>query len=165
MTIESSVRNKVIEMHLKGKKRDEIAYSLNTSGIKISTGSISNVISKWREREQPDLNESRVTTFPEVTLAEKEFKKNPDISIENHTIVNTQDFEENGYPVGQGQTVSQGPLNWFTNGYVKEPETFQTEEVPHPPRSIQLELIIMIIILIRLLRKMSNRNRSNWFQM
>ncbi|MGB8935592.1 MAG: hypothetical protein WCC17_10865, partial [Candidatus Nitrosopolaris sp.] len=50
MTIESSVRNKVIELHRNGKKRHEIAYELNQTGIKMSTGSISNVISESRER-------------------------------------------------------------------------------------------------------------------
>jgi hypothetical protein len=93
MTIEISVRNKVVEMHLNGKKRHEIVYELNTSGIKLSTGSVSNIISEWRQREisevpnirqQPDLNKSdRVTTFPEQGLSEIEFKKNPDISIDS----------------------------------------------------------------------------------
>ena len=70
-----------------------------------------------KDREQPSNKSDRVTTFTEEGLSEIEFKKNPDISIENHTIKNTQDFEENGYPV-KGQ--KGGPLSWFTNGYGSE---------------------------------------------
>jgi hypothetical protein len=55
-------------------------------------------------------------TDPEEGLSEIEFEKNPDISIESH-VTNTQDFQENGYPVDQGQGQGKGsPLSWFTNG-------------------------------------------------
>ena len=52
MTIESSIRNKVIELHTKGKKRDVIAKELNLSGVKISTGSVSNVLKEWRHQQE-----------------------------------------------------------------------------------------------------------------
>jgi hypothetical protein len=81
MTIESSVRNKVIEMHLNKKKRHEIAYELRLSGIKISTGSISNII-----KEKSD---SHLATTSEETPAEVEVKKNSSISTENHPIIET----------------------------------------------------------------------------
>src|SRR5215469_9238841 len=97
-------------MHLEGKGRNEIAESFKHQ---VSSGKISNVLKHYREQPE-SLNESnaRVTTFPEEGLSETEFKNNKDISIENHAIVNTQDFEENGYPLGQ----KGGPLSWFTNG-------------------------------------------------
>jgi hypothetical protein len=128
MTIESSVRNKVIELHKNGKKRHEIVYDLNISGIHVSTGSVSNIISEWRQREserlevpknvleQSDLNKPdvRVTTFPKETLTEMGFKDSKDLSIKDHAIVNTRNFEENGYPVAPAKGA---PLNWFTNGY------------------------------------------------
>ena len=129
-------------MHLKGKKRHEIAYDLNTSGIKISTGSISNVISEWRQRErmsnvreQPDLNKSdRVTTFTKEVLGEAEFKNNPDISIGNHVINNTQDFEENGYPI-EGSQGQKGPLSWFTNGYDSEIKSEDSSHIDEEHRT------------------------------
>jgi hypothetical protein len=62
MTIESSVRNKVIEMHLNGKKRNEIAYDLNLSSIKISTGSISNIISEWRQGASQNQSTNEIST-------------------------------------------------------------------------------------------------------
>jgi hypothetical protein len=58
LTIESSVRQKVIELYKNGKKRHEIEKTVNLSGTKISTGSISNIISEWREHEQPLLPQS-----------------------------------------------------------------------------------------------------------
>ena len=135
MTIESSVRNKVVELHLNNKKRSEIVYNLNLSGIKISTGSVSNIISEWRQRqsggrpsvrEQPDLNKSdRVTTFPEETLADKEFKNSKDISIEKHVITNTQDLEENGF--------------WFTKG-PEEVNNKSSEVITEDEKSIDEKL-------------------------
>jgi hypothetical protein len=103
-------------MHLEGKGRNEIAESMKEYA---SSGTISNVISNYRNT----FNKSdRVTTFTEV-LGEAEFKKKkPYISIENHAIVNTRDFEENGHPFedsqgqGQGQGQKGGPLSWFTKG-------------------------------------------------
>jgi hypothetical protein len=88
--------------------------TLNQSGIKISAGSVSNVISEWRQSNTSTQGESRnrVITFRRESLAETEFKKK-DISIENHVITNTQDFEENGYPL---ENKVGGPLSWFTNG-------------------------------------------------
>ena len=72
-----------------------------------------------KDREQPEDETDRVSTFPEQTLSEIEFKKNPDISIENHAIINTQDFEENGHPpIDLG--LKGGPLSWFMNGYGSE---------------------------------------------
>ena len=86
MTIESSVKNKVIEMHLKGKKRNEIAYDLNLSGIKISTGSISNIISEWRQRESQSTDEistkvKSLTTTSTSTSAPSEGLPNPSTSL------------------------------------------------------------------------------------
>jgi hypothetical protein len=103
-------------MHLEGKRRNEIAESMKEYA---SSGTVSNVISNYRNT----FNKSdRVMTFTEV-LGEVEFKKNPDISIENHAIVNTRDFEENGYPVEDSQGQKGGPLSWFTktrDGYGSE---------------------------------------------
>ena len=86
-----------------------------------STPSSGTVSSSLKDREQPINKSDRVTTFPEETLSEIEFKKNPDISIEDHAITNTQDFEKNGHPVDfKGQDQKGGPLSWFTNGYGSE---------------------------------------------
>lgn len=83
MTIDSSTRDKVIELHKQGKTRDAIAYDLNASGIKISTGSCSNIIKKYEQslqsKPQQSSNQDKVTTV----LPEVEFKKDKDISIEN----------------------------------------------------------------------------------
>jgi hypothetical protein len=110
-------------MHLERKGRSDIAESMKEYA---SSGTVSNVLKQYREESksfntsdsQNSRQSDRVTTFTEEVLGEVEFKKNPDISIEHHVIHNTEDFEENGYPVDQGQKgVSQGPLSWFTNGY------------------------------------------------
>ena len=86
-----------------------------------STPSSGTVSSSLKDREQPFNKSDRVTTFPEETLSEIEFKKNPDISIEDHAITNTQDFEKNGDPVDfKGQDQKGGPLSWFTNDYGSE---------------------------------------------
>jgi hypothetical protein len=80
---------------------------------------------------------TRVTTFPEEGPSEIEFKKNKDISIENHAIINTQDFQENGYPVedGRGQGRKGSALGRFTNGhdFEIESETSQT----HPTENLK----------------------------
>lgn len=62
------------------------------SGIKISTGSVSNILKEWRESEREQSESNRVTTFVEDL--------------------------ENGYPVDQ----KGAPLNWFTNGSEIESE-------------------------------------------
>jgi type II secretory pathway component GspD/PulD (secretin) len=102
MTIKSEIREKVIQMAKEGKGRNEITATLNLSNIKIASGSVSNILKEWHDSERREQLESsnesdvRVTTSPEETLAEIKFKKNKDISIKNQ-IINTQDFEENGY--------------------------------------------------------------------
>jgi hypothetical protein len=142
MTIESSVRNKVIELHTKGKKRDAIAKELNQSGIKISTGSVSNVISSYRRQNVPITippatvgpaatpnmaeqrrssniieQEPRVTTFTDSSI-EQPFLDSKDIRLEDHLIptIAQSSWECNGYNRG-------GPLSWFVNGHQeKAPE-------------------------------------------
>ena len=67
MTISIDVRNKIIELHLGGKKRQEITDNLNLSGIRVSTGSISNIIAEWRQHENLQAlhagREPRLTKF------------------------------------------------------------------------------------------------------
>jgi hypothetical protein len=67
MTISIDVRNKIIELHLGGKKRQEIADNLSLSGIRVSTGSISNIIAEWRQHENLQAlhtgREPRLTKF------------------------------------------------------------------------------------------------------
>ena len=96
----------------------------------MSTGSVSNILKEWRQQENnvQESKPSRVTTGP----SEIEFKKNPDISIENHSI-NNKDFESNGYHL------EGGPLSWFMNGYdseQSEPETSQKLRQDKPSSSI-----------------------------
>jgi hypothetical protein len=98
----------------------------------VSSGTVSNVLKQNREQPESFNKSDRVTTFTKEVLDEVEFKKNPDISIGNHVIINTQDFEENGYPIEdrQGQGQKGGPLSWFTktrDGYGSEikSETYQ----------------------------------------
>lgn len=197
MTIATDVRQKVIELHKNGKKRHEIVYDLNTSGISISTGSVSNVISEWRQGEgkgkleqqqsssqsPPNVHtnntsspvpetgkvittntNSRLSTFPEETAAEKEFKDNKDFEIKNHEITQThaQNWDNNGQS-DLGRKGSQGPLSWLgaysVNGqdYNSEIEskTLQSETsvlsdspnstfVKEQPRQQQKELIMNI---------------------
>lgn len=82
----------------------------------VSSSTVSNVLKQYREFNKSD-------SFIKEVLGEVEFKKNPDISIGNHAIINTQDFEENGNPVEDGQGQKGGPLSRFTktrNGYGSE---------------------------------------------
>jgi hypothetical protein len=101
MTIESSVRNKVIEMHLNGKKRNEIAYDLNLSSIKISTGSISNIISEWRQSE---ISTKSLTTTSTSTSAPSEGLSNTSLSIER---------KSSGQKEFQSPFTKGGPLSNF----------------------------------------------------
>lgn len=74
-------------MHLEGKGRNEIAESFKHQ---VSSGTVSNVLKQYREQPESFNKSDRVTTFTKEVLGEVEFKKNPDISIENHAIINTQ---------------------------------------------------------------------------
>lgn len=179
--VDPAVKEKIITLHLAGQGRNAIDRELKTQGIKVSHGSISNVINRHKQQHKdicqnhaicneesivvqdsalsPTLiqpnddstgtstaginmtigagspllsgtgkvvtsnanSNSRVTTFPEETSSDRDFKDNKDISIVNHIITNTQDFEKNGYSSediqGQGRKGLGPPLNWFTNGF------------------------------------------------
>jgi hypothetical protein len=111
--IDPSVKSQIIKMHLEQKKgRNEIYRLLKEEGVDVSSGTVSGVLKQYRGQSESD----RVTTFQKETLAAKEFKNNKGISIENHLITNTHDFEKNGYAVDIPKGLG-APLNWFTNGY------------------------------------------------
>ena len=196
--VDPAIKEKIIAAYLVGFGRNRIDRELREQGIKVSHGSISNIIHAYKRHEQPsqrsqlpqpspssqsppnnanistgaDMNNTdgsplpsriglatikrnstpssisfsgeqpfnksdRVTTFPEQTLSEIEFKKNPDISVENHIIKNTQDFEKNGYASedsqgqDQGQGQKGGPLSWFVNGFQSQSaETSALTDLP-----------------------------------
>ena len=123
MTISTAVREKVIQMAQQNKGRNRIAHELG-----IGQGSVSNILKELRQREGTNVLEqnrkkeqpepTRVTAFPEETLAEIKFKKNKDIEINNHKITNTHqnDWEKNGQSV---DFRGQGPLDWFMDGRSK----------------------------------------------
>jgi hypothetical protein len=131
--VKPEIRQKIITAHLAGLGRNLIARQLNEQGLKVSRQSVSNIINRYKKEHtstntQPsqlytdinkqklhsDANTDRLTTFPEETLAETKFKNSKDISIEDHVITNTQDFEEDGYPVSPAKG---NPLSWwFVNG-------------------------------------------------
>ena len=84
---------------------------------------------KYQQSEkQPKSATSSEKTSTEVV------KKNPDISIEDHLITNTQDFEKNGHAENSLEIGRKGaPLSWFTTGT----DLVQT---PQPqPRSEQVQ--------------------------
>lgn len=52
--VDPAIRGKVIESHLAGKGRNQIARELNEQGMKVSHGSVSNFINAYkRQHEQP----------------------------------------------------------------------------------------------------------------
>lgn len=84
---------------------------MRINNIQVSTGSVSNILKEWRQQESKkvsnvkehlDINES----IPRVITSHQENISNPDISIENHLINNTQDSDR----------LEGGPLSWFMNG-------------------------------------------------
>jgi hypothetical protein len=75
---------------------------------------------------------TRVATHPEEGPDELQFKEDSDISLEDHIITNTKDWQENGYRLEGSQ--KGGPLSWFRNGSTKE-----SEKDP-PPSSIPPEV-------------------------
>jgi len=126
--ISPSVKSQIIKLHLEGKGRNAIS---ETPGVKeyASAGTVSSVIMKYQQSEkQPKSATSSEKTSTEVV------KKNPDISIEDHLITNTQDFEKNGHAENSLEIGRKGaPLSWFTTGT----DLVQT---PQPqPRSEQVQ--------------------------
>lgn len=114
MTIDSSTRDKVIELRKKGKTRDDIVHTLSQSGIKISTGACSNIFKYERSLKSKSSQPESFSPNPEEGLSEIKFKK----SIDNLKITKTQDFEKNRYDHIKYELGQKGaPLNWFTNNF------------------------------------------------
>lgn len=67
-----------------------------------------------------------MATFTKETSAETEFKNNKDISIKDHIITNTQNWEENGYP----SQAKGAPLSWFMNASDGPEEETSTTTTP-----------------------------------
>jgi hypothetical protein len=134
--IDPTVKSQIIKMHLNGKGRNEIARDLKKQGVDVSSGTVSGVLKQYREQpESSNKSDVKVTTFPD-----KEFKKNKDISIEKHAIVNTQDFEENGYSIDMGRKGLGGPLSfWFTNGHEGAVNNKPSEVINAPEDDLQLD--------------------------
>jgi len=126
--VDPMTKEKVIAAYLAGHGRNQIDRELHEQGIKVSHGSISNIINAYkRKHEQPTQSNDNNTdistaisiknigspssTAPRYSGVGKANLQSPettfpeDVSIENHA----QDFEENG---SQGQ--KGGPLSWFT---------------------------------------------------
>lgn len=66
--ISSSVKEKVIQLHLDGKGRNEIAEILNHSHIRISQGSVTNILNTWK-REQGNSDTSQPVASPKAVLS------------------------------------------------------------------------------------------------
>jgi hypothetical protein len=107
--VDPSIKEKVIESYLAGHGRNQIDRELREQGIKVSHGSISNIINAYNKRkhEQPPPSNDN----------------NKNIGSRPSTAPRYSGVEENGVAPAKG-----APLNWFMNGYETKSEVINASE-------------------------------------
>jgi hypothetical protein len=131
LTITREIREKVIQMYIEGRGRNEIARLLTGQGPewRISEGSVGNIIRAYREQS---LQEGGTTINAYIEKHDQPLQENASVMVEQPRSSSNvleqepdlKNFEENRYPVDVGHGA---PLDWFlSNGFsegaVKAPD-------------------------------------------
>jgi hypothetical protein len=122
--ISSSVKEKVIQLHLDGKGRNEIAEVLNHSHIRISQGSVTNILNAWK-REQGNSDTSQPVASPEAVLSKVTPQASPPPSSSPDNNMGSSFPNRVANPTTTSQPVQENPLDIHLHSHPSTPELSQ----------------------------------------